>query len=349
MDRRQFVLACLAAPFGFSTRAFAEGPIYIGDMHFHLFFVGPRPANTQPLGKSMAAGGVTLGSWSLVGDQPWLVPGGGGFKQKGAPKDDEARAWLRDEMKRVAAHLAAQDLKIVRTTVDIDRALSGVPHVVLSVEGATFADNDLGALQEAYDLGIRHIQLVHYIKNPLGDFQTEAPTHGGLTDYGKKVLAECNRLGILVDLAHCTDEAVKDALAISKAPLVWSHSSVARDRTPKWTMPVWQARQLKLDTAKEIAAKGGVVGLWALGADVGGSPESYARRITEMAGWLGAEHVGFGTDMNALSKPALKSFADLRRVVTLLQEQGVPRANVESIAIGNYARVLRAAFEARQA
>lgn len=349
MDRRQFVLACLAAPFGLSTRARAEGSIYVGDMHFHLFFIGPKPARTQPLARSMAAGNVTLASWSLVGDQPWLVPGRGGFKQQGAPKDDEGRTWLREEMKRVTEYLAEQKLKIVKTAADIDRALDGDPHVVLAVEGATFADNDLGALHEAYELGIRSVQLVHYIKNPIGDLQTEAPVHNGLTDYGKKVLTECNRLGILIDLAHCTDAAVKDALAIARAPMVWSHSSVARDRTPKWTMPVWQARQLKLDTAKEIAAKGGVVGLWALGADVGPSPASYAKRITEMADWLGPEHVGFGTDINALSKPAIKGFADLRSVVNLLQEQGMPRVHVESIAIGNYARVLRKAFEGRQA
>ena len=68
-----------------------------------------------------------------------------------------------------------------------------------------------------------------------------------------------------------------------------------------------------------------------------------------MADMLGADHVAFGTDMNALSKPAVRSFADLRRVVERLQSEGVPRAHVEKIAIGNYARVLRAAFEARQA
>jgi membrane dipeptidase len=349
MDRRHFVLACLAAPFACSTRALAEGSIYIGDMHYHLFFVGPRPADSQPLGASMAAGNATLVAWSLVGDQPWLVPGGGGFKQKGAPKGDEARTWLRDELKRVTGHLAGQKLKIVKDAGDIDSALDGYPHVVLSVEGATFADNELESLEEAYELGIRQVQLVHYIRNPLGDFQTSPPTHDGLTDYGKKVLLECNRLGILVDLAHCTTAVVTEALAIAKAPLIWSHSSVAREGKPTWTMPVWKARQLELESAKAIAAKGGVVGLWALGADVGSSVESYAKRIREMADLLGPDHVAFGTDMNALSKPAIKSFADLRRVVDRLQSEGVPRANVEKIAIGNYARVLRAAFEARQA
>jgi membrane dipeptidase len=113
-------------------------------------------------------------------------------------------------------------------------------------------------------------------------------------------------------------------------------------------MPVWQARQLSYDGAKAIAEKGGVIGLWALGADVGKGPESYAKRITEMVDWLGEDHVAFGTDMNALSSPAIDSFADLRRVVRILSN-GMPDARVRKIAIGNYARVLKEAFTAKQA
>ena len=178
--------------------------------------------------------------------------------------------------------------------------------------------------QAAYDAGIRAVQLVHYVRNPIGDFQTEKPEHKGLTDFGKKVVAECNRLGILVDLAHCTNETVADALAVSKVPVIWSHSSVTRDRTPDWSMPVWQARQLSLKGAKAIADKGGVVGLWALGADVGKTPESYAARLLEMADWLGEDHVAFGTDMNALSNPAISSYADLARVVRILEARKIP-------------------------
>jgi membrane dipeptidase len=297
----------------------------------------------------MAGGGATLATWSLVGDQPWLEIARGGFKQKSSPKSGEASAWLREELARVKEHIAAQKLKIVLGASDVDAALKGDPHVVLAVEGATFLDDGIGELARAYDAGIRLVQLVHYIRNPIGDFQTEKPEHKGLTEFGKKVVAECNRLGILVDLAHCTSETVGDALAVSKAPLIWSHSSVTRDRTPNYSMPVWQARQLTLAGAKAIANKGGVVGLWALGSDVGKTPESYAARLLEMADWLGEDHVAFGTDMNALSAPAIASYADLKRAVQFMEQRKAPEARIRKLAIENYARVLKGAFAARAA
>jgi membrane dipeptidase len=243
------------------------------------------------------------------------------------------------------ARAAAQNLKIVRTAGDVDRAVKGEPHVVLAVEGASFVEDDLGRIQTAYDLGVRHLQLVHYIKNTLGDFQTEKPEYNGLSDLGKKVVKECNRLGILIDLAHSTSDAVTQALEISKAPMVWSHSSVTRNRKPDWTMGGWRARQLSLDGAKGIARKGGVVGLWALRTDVGDSIEAYADRLLEMADWLGENHVAFGTDMNGLSKYAvIHEYADFPRLMAHWEKRRVPEGRVRKLAIENYARVLRQAL-----
>jgi membrane dipeptidase len=235
----------------------------------------------------------------------------------------------------------------VRTPEDVDLALKGDPHVVLSVEGASFVDEGVPQLQAAYDLGIRHIQLVHYIRNTIGDFQTERPQYGGLTDAGKKVVQECNRLGILVDLAHSTADAVTQALTLSKVPMVWSHSSVTRTRTPQWTMAVTQARQLSLEGAKAITAKGGVVGLWALRSDVGQTPEAYADRLSEMADWLGEDHVAFGTDMNGLIAPLFTGFADLRRVIDYWERRKMAESRIRKLAIENYARLLKAAMAAR--
>jgi len=349
IDRRRFVMAALAAPLAPWRSALAAEPICIADMHVHLFFVGPRPARSQPLGRNMAGGRATLVAWSLVGDQPWLAIAPGGFRQSGTPTGNKAVGWFHDELGRITDHVAAQNLKIVRTAEDVDRALAGEPHVVLSVEGATFADEDLSQIEAAYRAGVRQIQLVHYARTPLADFQTSAPRLSGLTEAGKAMIGECNRLGILVDLAHMTGEAVTEALAVVSAPPIWSHSSVTSDRTPSWKLPIWQARQLSLANAKAIAGKGGLVGLWALGSDVGTSPESYAARIAEMADWLGEDHVAFGTDMNALAKPAIASFSDLRRAVTALEKRKLPEARIRKIAIENYARVLKAAFAAREA
>jgi membrane dipeptidase len=348
VDRRQFLIASLASTLAGPAAAEGGPTVYIADMHAHLFFFGPRPASQNPLARAMAAGNVTLFSWSLVGDVPWLKRSRRGFEQSGSPKAGEALAWFEKDLAQIKAHIAQQGLKIALTPADLDRALKGEPHVLLSVEGASFVDKDAGQLQGAYDLGIRHVQLVHYIRNPLGDFQTERPEHGGLTDLGKAAVLQCNRLGILVDLAHCTTEAVTQALAIAKAPLVWSHSSVTRTRKPTWSMPVNRSRQLTLESAKAIAASGGVVGLWSLPSDVGRSFTAYADRMMELADWLGEDHAAFGTDMNAISNPAIRSYADLQRVLAHWRRAGMAEARIRKLAIENYARVLRTAFEAKQ-
>jgi len=348
MDRRQLLKAGLALPFALASDARAKDPIYIGDMHAHLLFIGPNPASLSPLGPNMAGGKATLVAWSLVGDLPWMTTTPRGFKQKSVPKPGEPVTWFQKELERIKAHIAAQNLKIVRTPADVDLAQKGDPHVVLAVEGASFLDDDIAQLQVAYDLGIRHIQLVHYIRNTLGDFQTERPQHSGLTEFGKQVVQECNRLGILVDLAHSTSEAVTQALAVSKVPMVWSHSSVTRARVPQWTMPVVQARQLSLEGAKAIAAQGGVVGLWGLRSDVGQSVEAYGDRLSEMADWLGDDHAAFGTDMNGLIGPLITSYADLRRVVAYWEQRQMSETRIRKLAIDNYARVLRQALASRQ-
>jgi membrane dipeptidase len=348
MDRRQLLKAGFAWPFAVAGSAFAKDPIFIGDMHFHLLFIGPNPASSNPLARNLAGGRATLVAWSLVGDLPWMGITPRGFKQKSVPKPGETVTWFQAELARVKAHIAEQNLKIVKGPDDVDLALKGDPHVVLSVEGASFLDDDPSQLQAAYDAGIRHIQLVHYIRNTIGDFQTEKPQHGGLSDQGKKVVQECNRLGILVDLAHSTPDAVTQALAVSKVPMVWSHSSVTRTRKPQWMMSVTQARQLSLEGAKAIAAKGGVVGLWALRSDVGQTPEAYADRLSEMADWLGEDHAAFGTDMNGLLGPVLTSYADLRRVVDYWEQRRMSESRIRKLAIENYGRVLKQAMAARQ-
>ncbi|MFZ1106105.1 MAG: membrane dipeptidase [Hyphomicrobiaceae bacterium] len=346
MNRRRFVTVGLAAAL-LPVRAVAETrpSVPVGDMHFHLFFFGPRPATSRALAQEMAAGRAALVAWSLVGDVPWLTLGRRGFAQKGTPAPREAVTWFQEELGRIKRYIAAQGLKIVATPADVDLALKGDPHIVLSVEGATFVDGDIAQLKAAHDNGVRQIQLVHYIRNSIGDFQTERPEHGGLTAFGRRVVQECDRLGILVDLAHCTPEAVRDALAVGKKPMVWSHSSVARGGTsPRWTMPAFQARQLTLASARAIAGKGGVVGLWAVRSDVGQTVGAYADRLAEVADLLGDDHAAFGTDMNGIVNPVIASFADLQRVVDHWHRRGLSEQRIRKLAIENYARVLKKAL-----
>jgi membrane dipeptidase len=347
LDRRTFVSTVLAATAAIGQKAHAQtAPVYIADMHFHSFF-GDTPYHSRPMGKTLADGRATLVAWKIVGDGPWIaqLPP---HKQTGEPGPGQALARLRQYAGWIKTHLAEQKLKLALKPQDVDLALAGEPHVVLSVEGSSFVENDPSRVKVAYDLGIRHMQLVHYIRNPIADFQTEAPTLGGLTDLGKAIIAECNRLGILVDLAHMTPQAVTASIAASKSPVVWSHGSVTAGPEPNWKMITWKARQLTVARAQEIAKSGGVVGLWAFKPDVGTDTADYGRRLLEMADWLGDAHVGFGTDINGLGTNAtVKNFVDVRRVIEGWQTRKVPEKRIRLIASENYARVLKQAMRAR--
>jgi membrane dipeptidase len=345
VDRRQVIKSGLALPFAgplaWFPRAAADEPVFIGDMHAHFFLRDGRH-KTTPIGESMASAKATLVAWSISGDGLWIgEQKGRGFVQTSEPKPGETFGWFRRELERIKALSAEQNLKIVRNAGDVERALKGEPHVVLAVEGANFIEGDVGRVKVAYDLGLRHLQLVHYTRNTLGDYQTVAPEHGGLTDLGRKVVQECNRLGILIDLAHATSAAVAQALVLSRVPMVWSHSSVTAGE-PHWSMIGWRARQLRLPDAKAIVNKGGVVGLWALRQDMGSSLERYGDRLVALAEQLGDRHVAFGSDINGLGRNALvNEFADLRTVVDYWRQRGMSAERLRRMAIGNYARVLR--------
>lgn len=343
MNRREFVAAILSTPFALGGSALAQTPVFIGDMHVHSFFANSK-YHFRPFAQSLAAGNATLVAWSLVGDLLWFDVKT--YKQKSIPAAGEAFSWFQRELGRIRAHLSEQKLMTIRTAADVDLALRGVPHIVLSVEGANFIEQDPARVKAAYDAGIRQLQLVHYTGNSIGDIQTEAPQHRGLSETGKRVVEECNRLGMLIDLAHASEATTRAALEVSRVPLVWSHGSVAKQLVP--STAIWRRRQLSLDLAKEIARKGGVVGLWALAPDIGRTVESYGDRLLELAEWIGEDHVAFGTDMNGLGPYAsLSGYGDLKRVIEHWQRQGVPETKIRKLAIGNFARVLKAALEAR--
>lgn len=343
MNRREFVFAAIGGPLVLVDRAVAQTPTFIGDMHVHSFFAESR-YHLRPLAPALGAGSATLVAWSLVGDLLWFDTRT--FKQKSIPGQGEAFGWFRRELDRIKAHIAEQGLKTLQTASDIDLALHGRPHIVMAVEGASFIENDVGRVKAAHNLGIRHLQLVHYTRNTIGDFQTQPAEHQGLTQLGRQVVRECNRLGILIDLAHCTAAAVRDALDTSRVPVVWSHGSVTKVLSPLPSAAVWRRRQLALETAKEIALRGGVVGLWSLAPDVGKTVEAYAERMLELVEWLGEDHVAFGTDMNGLGPFSLLSgYADMQRIVDHWRRQGVVESRIRKLAIGNYARVLKTALE----
>ena len=115
---------------------------------------------------------------------------------------------------------------LARTAADIRAARKqGRIASLLGIEGGHAIENSLGALRAYYDLGVRYMTLTHNVHTDWADSAAFAPAHGGLTSFGEQVVHEMNRLGMLVDLSHVATETMDDALRVSKAPAIFSHSS----------------------------------------------------------------------------------------------------------------------------
>src|SRR5207253_9806599 len=163
-------------------------------------------------------------------------------------------AWM-DEM--VAHH----GLRRALCAADLDAAhTAGQPAIVADVEGLDFLDGKLERLEEAHQRGIRHLQLVHYTPNDIGDFQTGAIAHQGLTSFGAEVIRAGHRLGFVCDVAHATEDVVKQAVKIATKPLLLSHTALSGSQAMGPT-PL-SVRQISPDHAQAIAETGGSVGIW---------------------------------------------------------------------------------------
>jgi membrane dipeptidase len=122
---------------------------------------------------------------------------------------------------------------------------------LMGLEGGHMIDNDLGALRSFAALGIRYMTLTHMGNTEWADSSTDTPAHNGLTDFGKDVVREMNRLGVIVDISHVSDKTFYDVLATSKAPVFASHSSCRSICNA--------ARNMTDDMLRDLAKNGGVV------------------------------------------------------------------------------------------
>lgn len=146
----------------------------------------------------------------------------------------------------------AKDLALATTAEDIRRIhADGKIAVLMGVEGGHMIDNDLGVLRDFARLGVRYMTLTHMVDTDWADSSTGKFTHNGLTDFGKQVVREMNRMGVMVDISHVSDKTFYDVLAVSEAPVIASHSSCrAICDAP---------RNMTDDMIKALAAKGGVM------------------------------------------------------------------------------------------
>ncbi len=130
-----------------------------------------------------------------------------------------------DLVKQMAARWPA-DFVMAYTAADVRRIhKAGRIACLIGIEGGHQIDGSLSVLREMYALGARYMTLTHTSNTEWADSATDNPAHHGLTPFGKTVVLEMNRLGMLVDLSHVSPDTMRDALAVSRAPVIFSHSS----------------------------------------------------------------------------------------------------------------------------
>ena len=202
---------------------------------------GTPPAPYRTNIARMKQGGLTAEFFSLY-VRPWYVEHGGSARRTLDMIDSVYRAVERNP----------RDLMLATSVADIRRAkrLNKVA-CLLGIEGGHAIEDSLPTLREFYRLGVRYMTLTWNNTNNWADANRPPKRHGGLNDFGREVVREMNRLGMLVDISHVSDETMSDALDVSKAPVIASHSS-ARALSDV-------SRNIPDDLLRRIAKNGGVV------------------------------------------------------------------------------------------
>jgi len=209
-----------------------------------------------------------------------------------------------DAYDRFLKGIAAMDRQVERnqikrplTATDVRTAHTNhQPTVIQAVESAHFLEGHLERVEEAYRRGLRHFGLLHDsdASVPLGDVYTNPPRYGGLTPFGASVIKECNRLGMLVDLAHASMETTQAALKVATRPVVVSHTGLdTRLGNDPHIAQMMRPRLISKEQAKVVAAVGGAIGVWTHLSD---TPVEYAQNIRALVDVIGVEHVCIGTD-----------------------------------------------------
>jgi membrane dipeptidase len=288
---------------------------------------------------------------------------------------------LRDAMQRLLDEHPDQ-IEMAQGAADIERiAQSGKIAAVLSVEGGHQIDNDLAVLREYRRRGVLSMTLTHFRNNDWADSSTDKPAHNGLTPFGKEVVREMNRIGMIVDLSHVSDKTFYDALAVTTKPVIVSHSSCrALSDIP---------RNVTDDMLRALAKNSGVVGInfgegfvnpkdaemlrqavnaisYQVPDLVGKALDDYAAeefkrdmapkpvaatlddvvaQIDHAVKIAGVDHVGIGSDFDGISGPpkGLEDISKMTYLVGALLKKGYSDDDMKKIMGGNTLRVIRAA------
>ena len=226
-------------------------------LHFSSIVVDTHDDTTQrfldgkfDLGTRSSTGSIDIprmreGNLSAIFFSIWMPS-----KVTGPEAVDRALVQIDAVREQVRKH--SNDMVLATTAAEVREARKqGKIAALMGVEGGHMINSNLGVLRSYAALGVRYMTLTHSGNDEWADSSTDKPAHNGLTEFGKDVVREMNRLGVIVDISHVSDKTFYDALEVSKAPLFASHSScraicdAPRDMTDQMM--------------KDLAAKGGVV------------------------------------------------------------------------------------------
>ncbi len=311
------------------------------DLHAHpgsFFYKGtPQYPGDEAIARTvsgMATAGLNGAFFSLIADSPLLEVTATGIKPKGAYGPGEAAKEYRRQLTILNELMKTLPATWATRVSDWERAEKGNQVAAfLSCEGGEFIDGDAGQLEPLYADGVRSMQLVHYAPNVLGDLQTWEAQHKGLSEKGKAVVRRMNQLGMVIDVAHASQETVRDVAGLTTAPIILSHSLLRTD--PNRPLA---ARTITKEHAELVAKTGGVIGAWPSGYCT--SFDDFVTNTVRLAEVAGVDHVGLGTDMDGNFKPVMSSYAQLPDWAAGLQAKGLSREEVTKIMGGNMKRVL---------
>jgi membrane dipeptidase len=238
---------------------------------------------------------------------------------------------------------------------DVEREFArGRVASLVGMEGGHAIENSLGALRAFHQAGARYLTLTHGCNTDWADSATDEPAHGGLTAFGREVVREMNRMGMLVDLSHTSPETMHDVLEVAEAPVIFSHSS-ARALTD-------HARNVPDDVLERLPDNGGVVMITFVPSFVNetvraweGPPEDAPRasladvadHVEHVREVAGVDHVGIGGDFDGISSTpvGLEDVSTYPALFVELSRRGWSEEDLRKLAGENVLRVLREAEE----
>ncbi|HAJ38205.1 MAG TPA: peptidase [Chloroflexi bacterium] len=246
-------------------------------------------------------------------------------------------------------HLLAERLPdqfvLARNTDDILNAkASGRVAGIAGLEGAEALDASIGVLRQFYRLGLRNLGLAWNHRNAACDGVAESRTNGGLTEFGVKVVEECNQLGIILDVSHLSPAGVADVLEVSQQPIIASHSN-ARALCD-------HPRNLTDAQLEAIAARGGVIGVTFVDSFLNranpqeASLDDIVANIEHMLNVVGPDHVALGSDFDGWTMAQEITDATCYPLITQrLLERGHDPKVIRQILGENLFRVMRIVME----